>query len=154
MIPATEYLKRRRALLKQLDAESIVILPAAKEVIRNGDAHYPFRQDSDFYYLTGFAEPDAVLVLAPRSPAGEMLLFSRPRDPKKEQWDGPRLGQPRAKREWLFDAAYPMQQFTKQLPALLAGRRKIYTPLASPMLEACMREIVPAQTHAREASEL
>ena len=78
--------------MQTIGRDAIVVLAAAPERIRNNDAHYPYRQDSDFQYLTGFGEPDAVLVLVPGREQGGEILFCRDRDPERERWDGPRLG--------------------------------------------------------------
>lgn len=129
MIKMSEYAKRRAALMRKIGANSVMVLPAAKEVIRNGDAHFPYRQDSDFYYLTGFTEPAAVMVLVPKRRDGEYVLFNRPRDPEHEQWDGPRAGQAGAKRDYMADVSFSMSEFVSQLPVLLAGRESVYYPL-------------------------
>lgn len=79
MIAAAEYRRRRQRLMSLMDEGSIAVLPAAGQRFRNRNTEYPFRQDSDFYYLTGFAEPDAVLVLAPGRAHGQVILFCRER---------------------------------------------------------------------------
>ena len=86
------FARRRQQLMQAAGDGSILILPAAPERIRSRDTHYPYRQDSDFWYLTGCAEPDEVLVLVPGRKHGEAILFCRERDPEREGWDGPRLG--------------------------------------------------------------
>lgn len=83
----TEHARRRKQLMRMMGHDSIAILPTALEKIRNRDAEYPFRPDSDFYYLTGFAEPEAVLVLVPGRKHGETILFVRDRDPEREDLD-------------------------------------------------------------------
>ena len=95
VIPATAYARRRRQLMRMAGDDAILVLPAAPERIRSRDTHYPYRQDSDLWYLTGFPEPEAVLVLVPGRAHGEALLFCRERDPDREGWDGPRAGRPR-----------------------------------------------------------
>jgi len=86
--PTTSHRKalarRRQQLMQAAGDGSILILPAAPERIRSRDTHYPYRQDSDFWYLTGCAEPDAVLVLVPGRKHGEAILFCRERDPERE----------------------------------------------------------------------
>lgn len=129
MVNMSEYEKRRKALLKKINPNSIVIIPAANEIVRNGDSHYLFRQNSDFYYLTGFNEPEAVLVLAPKHKDGEYILFNRVRDLSREIWDGPRAGQEGARRKYGADVAYPYAEFSEKLPDLLQGRETIYYPL-------------------------
>jgi Xaa-Pro aminopeptidase len=126
MITMTDYAKRRAQLLRTIEPDGVVIVPAASERIRNGDVHYPFRQDSDFYYLTGFPEPDAVMVLMPYRSQVEYILFSRPRDPEQEQWDGRRIGQQEAKRHFLADHAYDINQFDGWLSTLLKSKRHLY----------------------------
>lgn len=121
-----EYQSRRRALASRLPPDSIAVIPAASELIRNGDAHYRFRQDSDFYYLTGFNEPDALLLV---NAAGESVLFSRPRDPAQEQWTGRRLGQDDACAVLGVQAAYSLTQLENHLPQLLAGKHAIFYPV-------------------------
>ena len=93
MIKASEFARRRKQLMRMADDDAIVILPAAPERIRSKDTTFPYRQDSDFWYLSGFAEPEAVLVLVPGRKHGECLLFCRERDADKEAWDGQRAGQ-------------------------------------------------------------
>lgn len=125
MITQQEYQMRRQTLAANLPVGAIAIIPAADEVSRNGDAHYPFRQDSDFYYLTGFNEPEAVLIIL----AGEnsqSYLFNRPRDPAKEQWTGKRLGQDGALDELGIDSAYPIDSFSQRLPDFLENKSSIY----------------------------
>jgi Xaa-Pro aminopeptidase len=128
---AAEYRRRRRALLRALGREGLAILPAAREVIRNRDVHYPFRQSSDFSYLTGFPEPDAVAVFAPGRKEGELILFCRPRDPEREQWDGPRAGVEGAVAHYGADQAFPLGDLDAQIPGLMDGRERIYFPLGA-----------------------
>lgn len=128
-IKMTEYAKRRKEVMRSIGPNAIAILPAAPEILRNGDAHYSYRQNSDFYYLTGFEEPEAYLVLAPKRKEGEYVLFNRVRDKDKEIWDGPRAGQEGARKEFLADQAFPFAEFEKMLPDLLEGREAIYYPV-------------------------
>ncbi|MFM2320825.1 MAG: Xaa-Pro aminopeptidase, partial [Pseudomonadota bacterium] len=85
-IPASEFAKRRKQLLTALGDNAIAIIQASKVVIRNRDADFPFRQDSDFLYLTGFNEPNAVAVFIPGRPEGEYILFCQAKDPAMERW--------------------------------------------------------------------
>jgi Xaa-Pro aminopeptidase len=107
----------------------VLIVPAAREVTRNRDVHFPFRQDSDFTWLTGFPEPDAVAVLAPKHKDGEFVLFCRPRDPEREVWDGYRYGTEGAVEQFGADAAHPLAELDEKLPELLADRKRIHYPL-------------------------
>ena len=88
LIPVKEFNDRRHRLMERMAPDSIAILPAAPERVRNRDVLHPFRQDSDFHYLTGFGEPEAVLVLIPGREHGESVLFCKERNPEKELWDG------------------------------------------------------------------
>jgi Xaa-Pro aminopeptidase len=90
-IPPAVFARRRQTLLQRMGPGSIALLPAAASMPRNRDVHYPFRQDSDFYYLTGFPEPEALAVLIPGGDP-EFLLFCRERDPHLEIWHGRRAG--------------------------------------------------------------
>lgn len=122
-----DIFRQRRALLaKHLPQDTIAVLPAASEVCRNGDAHYPFRQDSDFYYLTGFNEPDALLLIRAH---GESILFTRPRHLKEEQWTGKRLGPDDAVTTLGLYAAYSLHDLEARLPELLANQQAIYYTL-------------------------
>jgi len=129
MIKMSEYAKRRKELIQTIGPTGIAILPAAPEVPRNGDAVYPYRQNSDFYYLTGFEEPEAVVILAPKRKEGEYLLFNRVRDRDREIWDGPRAGQEGAVNDFLADQAFPISELESMLPELLAGRESIHYSL-------------------------
>ncbi|MCL5272312.1 MAG: aminopeptidase P N-terminal domain-containing protein, partial [Gammaproteobacteria bacterium] len=117
---ANEYKTRRLKLADQLLENSIAIIPAAGELLRNGDAHYRFRQDSDFYYLTGFNEPDALLVIT-SGPNSQSILFNRVRNPAEEQWTGKRLGQEGAVNELGMNAAFGVSAIAEELPKLLSG---------------------------------
>ncbi len=121
--------RRRRDVARAIGADAVLIVPAAREVARNRDVHYPFRQNSDFTWLTGFPEPDAVAVLAPKHKDGEYLLFCRPRDPEREVWDGHRHGAEGAVARFGADAAHPLAELDEKLPALLADRKRIHYPL-------------------------
>ncbi|KTC86859.1 Xaa-Pro aminopeptidase [Legionella brunensis] len=125
MITKQEYQSRRRQLASKLPQGAIAVIPAAQEVLRNGDAHYRFRQDSDFYYLTGFNEPDALLVIV-AGDKDESYLFNRPRNPSQEQWTGKRLGQEQACNVLGVSGAYSIEELDAQLPEMLKGKTLIY----------------------------
>jgi len=125
-LPQTACARRRKQLMRIAGDDAILVLPAATERIRSRDTHYPYRQDSDFWYLTGFAEPDAVLVLVPGRAHGEALLFCRERDPEREGWDGPRSGPEGAVAQFGMDDAYPIDDLDEILPGLLEGRSRVY----------------------------
>ena len=125
-MPASAHARRRRQLMRMAGDEAIVIVPSAPERIRSRDTHYPYRQDSDLLYLTGFGEPEAVLVLVPGRAHGESILFCRERDPAREAWDGPRVGPEGAVKALGVDDAYPVNDLDDILPGLLEGRRRVY----------------------------
>jgi Xaa-Pro aminopeptidase len=128
---AKELKRRRRAAAKAIGSDAVLILPAAAEVIRNRDVHYPFRQDSDFSYLTGFPEPDAVAVIAPKRKQGEFVLFCRPRDPEREVWDGHRFGVDGAVEHFGADEAHALEDLDEKLPELMADRARVFYPLGT-----------------------
>ncbi|WP_058833956.1 aminopeptidase P N-terminal domain-containing protein [Luteimonas abyssi] len=123
---AATYARRRRQLMRMAGDDAILVLPAAPERVRSRDTHFPYRQDSDLWYLAGFEEPDAVLVLVPGRAHGETLLFCRERDPDREAWDGPRVGPEGAVDALGLDDAYPIDDLDEILPGLLEGRSRVY----------------------------
>jgi len=122
----SELQGRRKKLMQKMGANSIAIMPAAPTLYRNRDIEYPYRQDSDFFYLTGFAEPHAVLVLAPHRKHGEFILFCRERDPLMETWNGPMAGIDGAKSLFGAHEAFPISEFEQMLPNLLQGKSQIF----------------------------
>lgn len=121
-----EFEKRRRQLMKMVGPGGIVILPSAPVRTRSRDVEYRYRQDSDFYYMTGFAEPEAVAVLVPGRENGEYLLFCREKDPKREQWDGRRAGQAGAIAEYGADDAFPIDDLDDILPGIIESCSRVY----------------------------
>ncbi|MFW6093043.1 MAG: Xaa-Pro aminopeptidase [Pseudomonadota bacterium] len=128
-IRPSEYERRRRALMGMMAPGSVALVPAAGVRLRNRDTEYPFRQNSDFLYLTGFTEPDAVLVLAPGREHGETIMFCRERDSRAELYDGERLGPDRAVTALKVDDAFPVGDLDDILPGMLEGRERIYMTL-------------------------
>ncbi len=126
MLPRKEFAARRGRLMEMMEPNSIAIIPSAHEIIRNSDTHFPFRQDSDFYYLTGFNEPDAVAVLIPGREHGAFVMFCRDRDPERELWDGYRAGPEGACDDYDADDAFPVDDLDEILPGLLEGRERVY----------------------------
>ena len=122
----SENSKRRKKLMDMLGDDSIAILPAAPEKIRNRDVAFRYRPDSDFYYLTGFAEPEAVMALIPGRSQGEFILFCRERDQEQEIWHGSRAGLEGACNDYRADDAYPITDMDDILPGLLENRERIY----------------------------
>ena len=120
--------------MRRMGPDSVAIIPAAREATRSNDTEYRFRQDSDFYYLTGFNEPDAVAVVAPSREA-RYTLFVRPRDREKETWTGRRAGVEGAKERHGADEAFPVEEFEAKLQELLDGARTLYYRLGNPDLD-------------------
>ncbi len=112
--------------MRMLGKDAIAILPAAPVRHRNGDIEYSYRQDSNFHYVTGFPEPDAVAVLAPGRPQGEYILFVRDRDRTREAWDGPRSGPDGAVDGYGADDAFPIADIDEILPGLMEDRPRIF----------------------------
>lgn len=129
-ISRPEYRRRRSALMRAIGRDGIAILPAAGHALRNGDSEYAFRQHSDFLYLSGFAEPEALLVLCPGRKQGQFLLLCRERDPAMEIWNGYRAGPAGAVEEYGADEAHPIAAADELLPGLLVGRKRLYCSLA------------------------
>ena len=125
-ISKTEFARRRKNLMALMDPNSIAIIPSASEQVRSRDTEYPFRQDSDFYYLLGFTEPDAVLVLMPARRYGQVVVFCRERDPGMELWNGYRAGPEGVCEKFGADDAFPIGDIDDILPGLLEGRERVY----------------------------
>ncbi|ALG67005.1 Xaa-Pro aminopeptidase [Beggiatoa leptomitoformis] len=124
-----EFARRRQALMNLMSKGSIALLPTALEQIRNRDVHFPYRPDSNFYYLTGFTEPDALLVLIPERKQGQYLLFCRERDPEKETWNGRRAGLEGACEHYGADDAFPITDIDDIIPGLLESCKRVYYPM-------------------------
>jgi Xaa-Pro aminopeptidase len=129
MIKAAEFAQRRRRLMTEAGSNALILIGAAPPRLRNGDSFYDYRQDSDFFYLTGLSEPEAVLALVPGRESGEQLLFCRPSDPDRERWDGPRLGLEGAREQMGMDDAFPIDDLDDILPQLMAGVARVYHPV-------------------------
>ena len=121
-----EFARRRKHLMELIGPNGIAVVAAAPERVRSRDTLFPYRPDSDFYYLTGFAEPEAVVVLMPGRPQGEFLLFCRERNPEREQWDGPRAGPEGVVASYGADDAFPIADLDDILPGLLERNDRVY----------------------------
>lgn len=126
-----EYGQRRTQLMAQMEANSIAIVPTASETVRNRDVEHPFRQDSDFYYLSGFAEANACLVLIPGREEGEYILFCQDKNPEMEIWTGRRVGPEGAAIDYYADQAYPIEAIDTVLPDLIEGKNRIYSSIGA-----------------------
>ena len=130
-ISAREFQQRRQHLMALMGENSVAILPAAPVRIRNRDVEHPYRQDSDFYYLSGFTEPNAVMVLKPGRKHGEFIMFCRERDPERELWDGYIAGPERVCELFGADDAFPISDINDILPGLMEGCDKVYYSMGS-----------------------
>lgn len=125
-LPLNELAKRRKQLMRMIGNEGVAILPSSPIRSRNNDVEYPYRQDSDFLYLTGFDEPQAVMVLVPGRAQGEYILFCRENDLNQEIWHGRRLGVERASEVLGVDDAFPIDDIDEILPGLIDDREAVY----------------------------
>ncbi|HEV7392705.1 MAG TPA: Xaa-Pro aminopeptidase [Burkholderiales bacterium] len=123
------YRARRARLASQMQS-GVAVLPTAPEHARNRDSHYPYRYDSYFYYLTGFREPEAVLVVI-AGDTTKSILFCREKDPEREVWDGFRYGPDAARATFGFDEAYPVGQLDEMMPQLLSNQNALFCHLGS-----------------------
>jgi Xaa-Pro aminopeptidase len=123
------YADRRRRLAEAI-GDGVAVIATAPERARNRDTHYPYRHDSYFYYLTGFPEPEAVLVLA-GGEAPRSILFCREKNAERETWDGFRHGPAGARERFGIDEAHPIAALDEQMTALLADRASLWTPLGA-----------------------
>ncbi|WP_010321568.1 Xaa-Pro aminopeptidase [Marinobacterium stanieri] len=128
-IAQDEFARRRAQLLAAVPANAAILVAAASLKTRNRDAEYAFRQDSDFYYLTGFNEPGALLLLLPGRAEGETVIFCPRRDPQMEIWTGYRAGPDGCVRDFGMDQAFELKQIETELPELLDGRLRLYYAL-------------------------
>jgi Xaa-Pro aminopeptidase len=136
MNPA-EFAKRRRQLMRMIGRGGVGILPTALPRQRSRDVDYAYRPDSDFFYVTGFPEPEAIAVLAPGRPQGEFVLFCRERDPQRETWDGERAGTEGAVVLHGADDAFPIGDVDEILPGIIESADRIfYTMGAQPEFDA------------------
>ena len=126
-----EYKKRRNKLSRLIGKDGIAILPTAPYKNRSRDTYYPYRPDSDFFYFTGFSEPDALMILAPGRPEGEFILLVRPKDPLKEIWDGHMEGLIGAKRNFGANQSYKIEDLIKVLAEVFPNRQKIFYTLGN-----------------------
>ena len=154
-IGTREYARRRREVMRLIGPDAVAVLAAAPVQVRNGDVEHAYRQDSDFLYLTGFPEPDAVVVLVPGRSAGEFVLFCRERDPRREIWEGSMAGQEGAVAAYGADDSYPIADVEEILPGLLEGRRRLFYSMGKhPVFDQQFTAWVEqARAHARRPGE-
>lgn len=127
MIPVSEYVARRNKLMQQMESNSVAIFPAAKEVTRSRDTEFPFRQNSDFFYLTGFPEPDAWLILEKiNETTFNTTLICRKKDKLSEIWQGRRIGKDLAKTDFLFDTTEDEESLNGALHDAVNSKKTLY----------------------------
>jgi len=124
-IPAEVFRSRRERVLEEL-GDGAMVLPAAPILYRSRDSQLPYRPDSELFYLTGFSEPESLLVLRGFAEEERAVLFVRPRDSTAEQWSGSRLGPDRARERFSVDAAHPIDEMGSRLPGLLSHARRVH----------------------------
>jgi Xaa-Pro aminopeptidase len=144
------YAEHRRRLAEVVGREGLAVVPAAKEVIRNFDVPHPFRQDTAFWYLTGFHEPDSVAVIAPGHEDGDYHLFVRPRDPDREVWTGIRAGVEGARDRFGADAAYEIDSLDDVLERLMMGREVLWYAAGNDDFDERITRIITAARAHRE----
>jgi Xaa-Pro aminopeptidase len=125
----SEFKKRRKQLMQRVGQGNIALLVSSPTKIRNRDVYYPFRQDSDFYYLTGFSEPDALAVFIPGREQGEYILFCREFDQTKALWEGAHAGLEGATSHFMADDAFPIDDMDEILPGMLENKNKVFYPM-------------------------
>lgn len=126
MFKLSELQHRRQQLLSHIKSDELIVLIAAPEYLRNGDVLYPYRQNSDFYYLTAFPEPEAIALLIPDRKKARFILFNRAEDATAAIWNVERIGQNRARKEYGADEAYPIEQLETMLAKYVANTCTCY----------------------------
>src|SRR4051812_20260577 len=129
MFDPAVFAARRRALMDAIGPDAVAVVFSLPERLRNNDAHHVFRQHSDVYYLTGFEEPDAVVVLRPGAETEKVTMFVRPKDPEMETWDGRRAGVEGAMSRYGADAAFPILELNSKLGDLVANVDELHYAL-------------------------
>jgi len=155
---AIDFASRRKKLSELVLDDSVILVSSSNIKFRNSDADYPFRQDSNFYYLSGFNEPESIIVIRPSAEKRKYVIFCRDRDPLREQWDGFRSGQDGAKKVHGADEAYSISLVDEIMPELLEGSRNIYYSMSSPnginlRLENWLDHIRANKRHGSEVAE-
>ena len=131
MFPKSEFSRRQKKLMQLIGKDAVAIVAAAPEQYRNRDADYLYRPDSDFYYLTGFIEPEAIAVFIPGRKEGQYVLFCREKNPQMETWTGRRVGVDAAPSIFAADQAFPIEKANEMIPALLQNREVVYSAFAN-----------------------
>jgi Xaa-Pro aminopeptidase len=133
--PENRQVKQRREEFMKRIKGGVAIFPSAPTAIRNNDVEHEYRQDTDFYYLTGFEEPNAVAIFAPDNPEHRFVLFVQPKDREREVWTGWRAGEEGAKRDYGADAAFTIDKLNEELPKLVGKAEKLYYRFGDPRFD-------------------
>ncbi len=151
-----EFYRRRRALIESCGESTITFVSAASIQQRTETSQFPFRQNNDFWYLTGFPEADAIAVIAPNRAKGEFILFNQPKDPDIESWDGPRIGQEGACHDFGADQAFSIDDFVDELPDLLLGYDRVCCAMEedSPLLAELCEHIKKLRHYSRKGVQV
>jgi len=148
---AAIFRERRRSFIQAIGSGALAIIPGAPVAVRSRDVEFPYHQDHDFYYLSGFDEPEAVLLLAPGHPDGEFVMFVRPRDREREIWTGRRAGVEGALAEYGAERAFRIDELDEMLPRYLRDAQRVYYPLgANERMNAKVVELMRASEATRE----
>ena len=142
------FVERRRRFAEAV-GDALAIIPGSREATRNADTHFEFRQDSDFYFLTGFDEPDAVAVINPAHAKERFVLFVRPRDREMEVWNGRRAGVEGAIARYGADAAYPIDELDGKLREYAVDRQAIVYRLGNPVHDGRITRLISEMRNAR-----
>jgi Xaa-Pro aminopeptidase len=138
---AAPFLERRRRFAESI-GDGVALIPGAQEVVRNRDIYYAFRQNSDFFFLTGFDEPDAVALINPTGVKERFVLFVRPRDREREIWHGYRAGPEGAMATYGADAAYRIDQFDQKLREYAIDRTALYYQIGNAAYDAKITQLL------------
>ena len=125
------YKQNREAFIEQMGRGGVAIFASTPPAIWNHDTEYNYRPDPNFYYLTGFEEPESICVIAPDHPKHQYILFVRPKDKQAEIWNGKRVGVKNARKHYGADKAYPIEKFSKKIGKYLQGAERLYYTLGS-----------------------
>ena len=143
------FAERRATFTRQLSPQSIAIFPCKPECVRNGDVEYEYRQESNFYYLTGFEEPESIMLLNPSAERYRFVLFVRPRNPMMETWQGARAGVEGAMSMFRADTALTYKDFQSALSSFIGGKGTLYYSFGiNPKIDETMRTMFMDGTHA------
>ena len=144
------YADHRRRLGEMVGLDGLAVIPAATEEIRNHDVMHQFRQESAFWYLTGFHEPDAVAIITPGHAEGDYTLLVRPKDPALEVWTGIRTGTHKAEEAFGADSAYEIGELDTVLERLMIGREVLWYTTGNPAFDSKVTDIINSARSHRE----